>query len=89
MSVKNKWEVYFIADSRSEFDALTEDEKSKILHFLDENLVNGNPRRYGRVIKGRVFRFWKYNIADCDIICQLSGKNVNILAVKKRAKLGF
>ena len=79
-------EVNFIENSINDFQKIDDEGRVKILNYLDDNIKNGNPRRFGRALKGKVFRFWKYNVGNYNLICHLKDREITVLSVSEKLK---
>lgn len=55
----------------------------KILHKFEDDLSKfGNPRAFGKALKGNLCCLWRYRIGDYRIICDIQDNILTIVLVR-------
>jgi mRNA interferase RelE/StbE len=78
------WKIEFDPRAEDELARLDKPVKRRIVRFL-LNRVAGleNPRSIGEPLRGPRFgRFWKYQVGDYRLICDIQSQAIKILVVK-------
>jgi len=76
------WQIEFIKKAKKEFLCLDKQTRSRIIKFLEDNLVkHNNPRSLGKALHGNLAGLWRYRVGDCRIICQIQDHHLLILVV--------
>ncbi len=77
------WNVEFDNRARKELRELDPQTQDRILKWLRQTLVmEEDPRRMGKSLKGRMKGLWRYRIGDYRIISQIQDENNLILVVR-------
>jgi mRNA interferase RelE/StbE len=76
------WSYSFAEQSRKEFLRLDRQVQKQILRYFDTRLAGtGNPRRFGKALRGDLAGVWRYRVDDYRILCHMMDKQLLILVV--------
>jgi mRNA interferase RelE/StbE len=77
------WKVEFDNRARKELRKLDAQVQGRILEWLRQNIAtDGDPRRWGKPLKGRFKGLWRYRVGDYRIICQIQDAHIVVLIVR-------
>lgn len=78
-----KWVYSFEASALKELKKLGPQAAREILGFLDERVVStGDPRTFGKPLKGDLKGLWRYRVADYRLICSIQDQRLLVLVLK-------
>lgn len=61
---------------------LSETDRRRIFRYLDERVAgNGDPRRFGKALRGNLAGLWRYRVGDCRIICEIRDGELLVLVI--------
>lgn len=76
------WAYSFDERALEELHKLGKQAQSDILTYLDERIAgHGDPRRFGKGLKGDLAGLWRYRVSDYRILCQLRDGQLLVLVV--------
>ena len=76
------WAYSFSEQARKDFLRLDRQVQKQILRYFDTRLAGtGNPRRFGKTLRGDLAGVWRYRVGDYRILCQIQDKQLLILVV--------
>jgi len=76
------WSYSFAEQARKEFLRLDRQVQKQILRYFDTRLAGtGNPRRFGKALRGDLAGVWRYRVGDHRILCHIKDKQLLILIV--------
>jgi len=83
-----RWRVEFTPKAEKQFGKLDSQTREAIIHYLDQ-LIEDDPRRFGKALVGDLSGFWRYRLGKYRIICEIQNKRlvVEIISVGKRDKV--
>ena len=56
--------------------------RKRIVNYLEERvLVDGNPYKFGKPLKGNRSGLWRYRVGDYRILCQIEENRLVVLVV--------
>lgn len=77
------WKIEFAATARKELKRLDRTEAKRILGFLhDRVILHGNPRLFGKPLKGQDGEIWRYRVGNYRIICELQEATMVVLVAR-------
>jgi mRNA interferase RelE/StbE len=80
--VSRIWRVEFLPRARRRLAKLAEQDRVRILRFLDERVAAlENPRRIGEALKGPQAGLWRYRVGDFRVIVQIEDRNITVLVL--------
>jgi len=79
------WKAEFTPEARRQFERLDRSVQRRIQTYLNENVLAGDPRHFGRALRGDLSGLWRNCDATrlCNIVCALDDIG---LRIGKRAK---
>jgi mRNA interferase RelE/StbE len=76
------WTYSLSERARKEFLKLDRQAQKDILRYFDTRLAGtGNPRRFGKALRGDLVGIWRYHVGDFRILCQIMDRQLLILVV--------
>lgn len=77
------YEVEFTKTADRQFQKLEKFAQHQIVEFIDKNIDgSSNPRLYGKALKGEFRGFWRYEIGNFRLICDIQDDICRVLAIK-------
>ena len=77
------YEVEFTKTADRQFQKLEKIAQHQIVEFIDKNIDgSSNPRLYGKALKGEFRGFWRYEIGNFRLICDIQDDICRVLAIK-------
>ena len=77
-----KWRVEFVRSAQREFNKLPRQDRARILSFIDERVVVGNPRNVGHALTGRFAGLWSYRVGDYRLIARIEYDTITVVIVR-------
>ena len=76
------WSYSFSEQARKDFLRLDRQIQKEILRYFDTRLAGtGNPRRFGKALRGELSGVWRYRVGDYRILCHIKERQLLILIV--------
>jgi mRNA interferase RelE/StbE len=76
------WSYSFSEQARKDFLRLDRQIQKEILRYFDTRLAGrGNPRRFGKALRGDLSGVWRYRVGDYRILCQIKERHLLVLIV--------
>ena len=73
-----EWERKALKDAKK----LDKTARKRIVNYLEERvLVDGNPYKVGKPLKGNKSGLWRYRVGDYRILCQIEENRLVVLVV--------
>lgn len=73
-----EWERKALKDAKK----LDKSARKRIVNYLEERvLVDGNPYKVGKPLKGNKSGLWRYRVGDYRILCQIEENRLVVLVV--------
>jgi len=77
------WDYRIENSARKNLHALGPSVAEKIRHYLDTRIRGcANPRAFGKPLRHDLKGYWRYQVADCRLICRLEDHILTVLVVK-------
>ena len=54
----------------------------RIQTYLNENVLAGDPRRFGRALRGDLSGLWRYRVGDFRLIAKLEDAILTVVVIK-------
>ena len=78
-----EWERKALKDAKK----LDKTARKRIVNYLEERvLVDGNPYKVGKPLKGNKSGLWRYRVGDYRILCQIEENRLVVLYQIRLAK---
>lgn len=78
-----KWTLEFKEQALKELQKLDKPIQKQIFNYMKNRVVeSGNPRLFGKPLKGNLHEFWSYRIGDYRVICALEDEIYTVLAIR-------
>jgi mRNA interferase RelE/StbE len=82
MSAEPAYSVIIEERAKKELSKLGRDVQGQILNYLYKRIDgNTNPRRFGKALSHNKAGKWRYRVGDYRIICEISDKELVVLAI--------
>ena len=76
------WTIEFRPNAGGELRRLDRPIQRRILNYLEERVVAfGNPRQFGKALRGDKGELWSYRVGDYRIICLLEDERLVVVVV--------
>jgi mRNA interferase RelE/StbE len=79
--LKPVWRVEFAKSAKREFAKLGSQDRKRILDFIDERLVPGNPRQYGHALTGPLAGLWSFRVGDVRLLARIEDRIVTVFVM--------
>ena len=76
------WKAEFTPEARRQFERLDRSVQRRIQTYLNENVLAGDPRRFGRALRGNLSGLWRYRVGDFRLIAKLEDAILTIVIIK-------
>ena len=76
------WKAEFTTEARRQFERLDRPVQRRIQAYLNEKVLAGDPRHFGRAIRGDLSGLWRYRIGDFRLIAKLEDAIVTVIIIK-------
>ncbi len=76
------WKAEFTLEARRQFERLDRPVQRRIQTYLNENVLAGDPRRFGRALRGDLSGLWRYRVGDFRLIAKLEDANLTVVIIK-------
>lgn len=77
------WDYRISQRALKDLRKLGPDAGRRILDYLDARIRNtGDPREFGKALRGELGEFWRYRVGDFRILCKLEDDVWTVLVVK-------
>ena len=76
------WKAEFTPEARRQFERLDRSVQRRIQTYLNENVLAGDPRRFGRALRGDLSGLWRYRVGDFRLIAKLEDAVLTVVIVK-------
>lgn len=76
------WECRFEGDARREFYRLDFAAQKRITRYIDSRIGGGDPRRFGKPLRGDKHGLWRWRVDDYRLIGQIRDSEMIILIVR-------
>jgi len=80
--LKPIWRVEFAKTAKREFAKLGSRDRERILNFIDERLVPGNPRRHGHALTGPLAGLWSFRVGDIRMLARIEDRTVTVFVLR-------
>ena len=76
------WEIAYDPDALKDLRKLDRAIQREIFDFMERRIgTAGDPRQFGKPLRGSKFGLWRYRLRDYRIICELQDKRLVVLVV--------
>ena len=76
------WKAEFTPEARRQFERLDRSVQRRIQTYLNENVLAGDPRRFGRALRGDMSGLWRYRVGDFRLIAKLEDAILTVVIIK-------
>ena len=76
------WKAEFTPEARRQFERLDRSVQRRIQTYLNDNVLAGDPRRFGRALRGNLSGLWRYRVGDFRLIAKLEDAIVTVIIIK-------
>ena len=76
------WKAEFTPEARRQFERLDRSVQRRIQTYLNENVLAGDPRRFGRALSGNLSGLWRYRVGDFRLIAKLEDAILTVVIIK-------
>ena len=76
------WKAEFTPEARRQFERLDRSVQRRIQSYLNENVLAGDPRRFGRALRGDLSGLWRYRVGDFRLIAKLEDAILTVVIIK-------
>lgn len=77
------WKINYTKKANDDLAELDRPIKKRISDFLEDRIANlDDPRNMGKVLSGKLGDYWRYQLGDYRIICDIQDKEITILVIK-------
>ena len=76
------WKAEFTTEARRQFERLDRSVQRRIQTYLNDNVLAGDPRRFGRALRGDLSGLWRYRVGDFRLIAKLEDAIVTVVIIK-------
>ncbi len=76
------WKAEFTLEARRQFERLDRPVQRRIQTYLNENVLAGDPRRFGRALRGDLSGLWRYRVGDFRLIAKLEDAILTVVIIK-------
>lgn len=77
------WDYSFTEKALKQLRKLGHEPSRRIVSFLKGRVAGeGDPRRFGKELKGELGEYWRYRVDDFRIICRIEDRQMIVLVVK-------
>lgn len=77
------WTLEFKEGALKELQKLDKPIQRQIFDYLQNRVINsGDPRLFGKPLKGNLHEFWSYRIGNYRVVCSLEDEFYTVLAVR-------
>ena len=74
------WTIEFERDAIRQLNRLDKGVRKRILEYLESRVV-GNPRRFGKPLRGERAGLWAYRVGDYRVVCLLEEERLVVAVV--------
>jgi mRNA interferase RelE/StbE len=76
------WTYSFTEVARKEFLKLDRQVQKQIVRYFDARIAGpGNPRRFGKSLRGDLAGVWRYRVGDYRVLCQIRDKELLVMVI--------
>jgi mRNA interferase RelE/StbE len=76
------WKAEFTPAARRQFERLDRSVQRRIQNYLNDNVLAGDPRRFGRALRGDLSGLWRYRVGDFRLIAKLEDAILTAVIIK-------
>ena len=76
------WKAEFTPEARRQFERLDRSVQRRIQTYLNENVLAGDPRRFGRALRGDLSGLWRYRVGDFRLRAKLEDAILTVVIIK-------
>ena len=76
------WKAEFTPEARRQFERLDRSVQRRIQTYLNENVLAGDPRGFGRALRGDLSGLWRYRVGDFRLIAKLEDAILTVVIIK-------
>ena len=76
------WAYSFAEAARKEFLKLDRQAQKQILRYFDSRIAgSGDPRRFGKPLRGDLAGVWRYRVGDYRVLCKIRDTEFVVLVI--------
>ena len=76
------WKAEFTPEARRQFERLDRSVQRRIQTYLNEKVLAGDPRHFGRALRGDLSGLWRYRVGDFRLIAKLEDAILTVVIIK-------
>ena len=76
------WKAEFTPEAHRQFERLDRSVQRRIQTYLNENVLAGDPRHFGRALRGDLSGLWRYRVGDFRLIAKLEDAILTVVIIK-------
>lgn len=76
------WTINFTDSASKELMKLDKSASKKIIKYLENIVIQDDPRIAGKKLKGKLKEFWRYRVGDYRIISVIEDSQMLVLVVR-------
>jgi mRNA interferase RelE/StbE len=76
------WTIEFKSKANKSLQQLDKSIQIRIVDFLDNLVLQDNPRLQGKALAGQYAGLWRYRVGDYRIICNIKDNQLTILVLQ-------
>lgn len=84
------WDYRISEEAAKELMKLGHEPARRIVRYLKNRIQgDGDPRRFGKQLKGDLGEFWRYRVDDYRILCKIEDDKLIVLVVRVGHRSGI
>jgi mRNA interferase RelE/StbE len=77
------WTVDYSDTAKRQLKHLDRQTAKRIMDFMDERVAEtGDPRSFGKALRGPLGDFWRYRVGGYRLICDIQDNKLTVLVVR-------
>ena len=83
------WTIEFDKGVEKDLKKLNRCLQKRIMNYLQQRVVNDDPRKTGKPLRGSLSGLWRYRVGDNRILCHINdiNRSICIVAINHRKKV--
>ena len=82
MSSSARWAIEFSTSAGREYARLDGAAQKRIVRYLETRIAGGDPRRFGKPLRGDLHGLWRWRVDDYRLVGQIKADALVILIVR-------
>lgn len=77
------WKIKYLKSIQKDMRKIDKKDQHRIREYLESYIVSsGNPRSFGKMLKGSRSELWRYRVGKYRIICELNDISITVLVIR-------